>query len=68
MSSNKEKCLSREDELEVMLTGLKEKFSSLPENDPLRLSIITIAPDCWSIRKIKEEFNTSHKWLKNPNN
>jgi len=38
---NIRKFLSREAQLETLLTGLKEKFSSLPENDPLRISILT---------------------------
>lgn len=60
-SPKKKKCMSREDELEELLTGLKKLFSSLPENDPLRLSILTTAPDCWSIRKIQSEFSTSYR-------
>lgn len=61
VSPNKKKNLSREDELENLLNGLKEKFRSLPLNDPLRTTILTIAPDCWSARKISEEFGTSRR-------
>lgn len=50
---------SREDKLEQLINGLKEKFSSLPTNDPLRVSILTIIPDCWTLRDIVEEFNCS---------
>lgn len=56
---NIRKTLSREAQLETLLTGLKKKFSSLPVNDPLRISILTIAPDCWSIRDTASEFGTS---------
>lgn len=50
---------AREIELEEMLLGLKEKYSSLSELDPLRVRILTIAPSSWSINKIASEFNTS---------
>lgn len=64
----KRKCLSREDELEELLNGLKEKFSSLSEKDPLRLTILTIAPDCWPIRKICSEFGTSTRMAQKAKN
>jgi len=60
-SPTKKVCLSRVDELEDLLDGLKEKFRSLPPNDPLRVSILTIAPDSWSSRKIATEFDTSRR-------
>ena len=56
---NLRKFLSREAQLETLLTGLKKKISSLPENDFLRISILTIVPDCWSIRDTASEFGTS---------
>jgi len=49
----------REIELEEMLDGLKQKFSTLKHNDPLRVRILTIAPSSWSVRKIVKEFNAS---------
>lgn len=51
----------REMELEDMLNSLKEKFSSLPMNDPLRICILTIAPGAWSVNKIAKEFNCSRR-------
>lgn len=42
----------REVELEDMLNGLKEKFSMLEITDPLRLRILTIAPETWSVNKL----------------
>lgn len=48
-------------DLEDILCGLKNKFNSLPQNDPLRTSILTILPDRWSIRKIAKEFGTSYR-------
>lgn len=55
----KKTCTSREKELEEMLDGLKVKFLSLPPNDPLRISILTIAPECWSVNQTAKEFNTT---------
>lgn len=49
----------RELELEEMLEGLKNKFCSLENTDPLRVQILTIAPSSWSSRKIAKEFGTS---------
>lgn len=40
------------------LQGLKDK-TSLEGNDPMKLRILTIAPESWSIRRISKEFNTS---------
>jgi len=51
----------REIELEELFAGIKEKYSSLEENDPLRITILTLAPPSWSIRKIAGEFNTSRR-------
>lgn len=53
--------LSREEELEEMPTGLKNRFSSLSPTDPLRLMILTIAPDCWGVMKTAKEFGTSKR-------
>ena len=50
---------SRDLELEEMLNDLKKKFSVLPNNDPLRVRILTIAPSSWSVRKIVREFGSS---------
>lgn len=50
---------SREIELEELFSGLKEKFSSLEKNDPMKLRILSIAPESWSIRKICDEFGMS---------
>lgn len=60
----KKRFLSREDQLELLLTGLKDKFCFLPTNHPLRLSILTIAPECWSARQIASEFGTSERQAK----
>jgi len=57
-SSMKRSHLSREEKLEEMLTGLKNRFSSL---SPLRLMILTIAPDCWGVTKTVKEFGTSKR-------
>ena len=55
--SDKENRSPKEIELEELLNGLKGKFSSFPKNDSIHTSILTIAPDCWSIRKIAFEFD-----------
>jgi len=49
------------EELEEMLTGLKNRFSSLSPTDPLRLMILTIASDCWGVTKTAKEFGTSKR-------
>ena len=41
------------------MDGLKDKFSSFPKNDPLRISNLTILPDCWSLGDIINEFDIS---------
>lgn len=43
---------TREIVLEEMLNGLKQKFSSLIDTDPLKIQILTIASSAWSVRKI----------------
>lgn len=58
----------REIELEDMLRALKEKFSTLQINDPLRLSILTIVPEAWSVSKIAKEFNCSRRIAKKAKN
>jgi hypothetical protein len=50
-----------ENDLTDILEGLKEKFQSLPSNDPDRIAILTILPSNWTIERISSEFNTSTK-------
>ena len=54
----------REIELEEMLQGLKEKFFSLKNTDPRRLTILTTVPDSWSLNKISREFRCSKQFAK----
>lgn len=54
----------REFELEQVFTELKELYSSLETNNPLRVTILTIAPSSWSINKIAREFCTSKRMAK----
>lgn len=56
--------MSREKGLEEMSNGIKQKFHSLADNDPQRLSILTMAPQCWSVRKTAGEFSTSFRMAK----
>lgn len=55
---------AREIELEELLTGLKEKYSNLKRNDPLKVRILTVLPDSWSISKIAKEFNASRRLVR----
>lgn len=43
----------------VCQNGLKEKLSSYKLSDPLRLQILSIAPESWSVKKISNEFGVS---------
>lgn len=54
----------RELELEELMDDLKDKFWNLGENDPNRLSILTVHPVTWSIRKIAKEFKCSRRMAK----
>lgn len=47
-----------------MMSDLKEKFSTLPNNDPLRLRILTILLKIWSAKNISEEFGCSWSFAK----
>lgn len=60
-SPTKKARISREESLEELLNGLKEKFNSLPENSPMRKTILTIAPECWTAREIAQEFGCSYR-------
>lgn len=65
----KKKCHNpREEVLEELLDGVKNKFNSLPEHDPLRTSILTIAPDSWTIRQIAKEFGCSFRMARESKN
>ena len=44
-----------------MLSGLKEKFSTLKINDPQKFSILTIAPEAWSVNKIAKNSAAVHR-------
>lgn len=58
----------REKDLEEMLGGLKNLYKSLSERDSLRVRILTIAPDSWSINKIAREFSASKRQARNAKN
>ena len=42
-----------------MFTSIKQKFASLSVNDPLRLQLLTLAPQSWTVREIASEFQTT---------
>lgn len=63
-SSDEKLPFCREQELEEMLDGLKKRFSSLPATDPLRIMILTIAPNCWGVKKTAAEFKTSTRTVR----
>lgn len=49
----------RERELEQIFNNIKDKFSSLEKTDSLKVKLLTVAPDDWSLRKIVAEFDTT---------
>lgn len=50
-----------QDDLTEILSGLKNKLQSLSQNDPLRVSILTLLPAHWIIRKISDQFGVSYR-------
>lgn len=58
--TNGESSSTRLQHYEELLQGLKDKFASLEDGDPMKLKILTIPPESWSIRKLANEFNTSY--------
>lgn len=59
---------TRQIELEELLQGIKNKFHSLAIGDPLRLQLLTLAPDSWSVNKVAHEFEVSWQLAKKANN
>lgn len=57
-----ETCDSRADDYKIMFEKLKKKFSECDENDPLRVQILTLVPDNWTLQRTAEEFQTT-QWL-----
>lgn len=57
-----ENCNSRKNDYEVMFEKLKTKFSECEKNDPLRVQILTLVPDHWTLQKTADKFNTTI-WL-----
>lgn len=55
---------SRLQQLEQLLSGLKEAYSNLSSNDTMRLRIVTIAPPSWSIRLVAREFKALRRIVK----
>ena len=56
---------AREIELEEMFSELKIKFANLSVHDPLRVTILKIAPSKWRINKIAEGLWPEPKASKN---
>lgn len=54
----------REKDLEEILVKIKNKISLMETNDPLRLRLLTLAPDAWGERKIAREFDVSRRQAK----
>lgn len=55
---------SAENDLNEIIDGLKKKFAELPSNDPDKITILTVLPSNWTIRKIASEFNTTEYAVK----
>lgn len=49
----------REEDYKIMFEKLREKFSECAINDPLRIQILTLVPDSWTLQKTADEFQTS---------
>ena len=60
-SPTKKAQLSRKEALEELSNGLKETYNSLPENSPMRKTILTIAPDCCTVRDIAHKFGCFYR-------
>lgn len=58
-SEDSDQRTQREKDLENILSSIKIKFASLEKKDPLRMRILTIAPDHWSEDKVAREFYTT---------
>lgn len=54
----------REQDLEELFEGLRKKYQDLDERDPLRVRILTIAPESWSIKKTSKEFGASKRQVR----
>lgn len=51
-------------DFKVIFKNLKTAFSSLSENDPLRVRILTIAPDSWNLKRTANEFGTTIHYVR----
>lgn len=57
-----ENCTVGKNDYEIMFEKLKKNFSECDKNDPLKVQILTLVPDDWTLQKIADEFNTT-MWL-----
>lgn len=48
-----------ENDYKIIYDKLKKKFSELENNDPLRVQILSLVPDHWSLQKTVDEFGTT---------
>lgn len=51
-------------DLQTIFQNLKIAFSSLNETDPMRVKILTMVPEHWSIRRTAEEFDTTTYYVR----
>lgn len=68
MDENTPTLSSQAEDALMMIEKLKTAFSALEENDPLRLRILTIVPDHWTLKKIAEEYNTTIDYARRARN
>lgn len=52
------------DDLKIIFENLKASFSSLREHDPLRVRLLTIAPQSWTLQRTAEEFGTTMYYVR----
>lgn len=51
-------------DFKLIFENLKASFSSLSNNDPLRIRILTIVPNHWTLKRTAEEFGTTVHYVR----
>lgn len=61
---NKNQNPAESNDSELIFNNLKAGFSSLEENDPLRVRILTLVPNHWTLQKTADEFGTTIHYVR----